>query len=240
MTKPLIFLDLDDTILDFGWAENRALSRTFTEYGLEPEESVLRRYSDINRSQWELLERGELSREQVLVRRFELLFAEYGIRADAARVGARYEELLGDGHRFLPGAEELLEWLKGKARLFLASNGCAAVQRSRIESAGLAPIFEDIFISELLGADKPSEAFYKRCFARIGAFDPRDALMVGDSLTSDILGGLRSGMHTCWLNLRGTLGREDIRPEWEIRTLFELPDVIQSIFFGGSEACLKN
>ena len=233
MTKPLIFLDLDDTILDFGWAERRSLSRTFTEYGLEPEDSVLRRYSDINRSQWELLERGELSREQVLVRRFELLFAEYGIRADASQVGARYEELLGDGHRFLPGAEELLEWLKGKARLFLASNGCAAVQRSRIESAGLAPFFEDIFISELLGADKPSEEFYRRCFARTGTFDPKDALMVGDSLTSDILGGLRSGMHTCWLNLRGIPGREDIRPEWEIRTLFELPDVIDSIFFGG-------
>lgn len=233
MRKPLIFLDLDDTILDFRWAEKRALSRTFTEYGLEPEDSVLARYSDINRSQWELLERGELSREQVLVRRFELLFAEYGIEADAARVGERYELLLGDGHCFLPGAEELLKWLKGRARLFLASNGCTAVQRSRIESAGLAPYFEDIFISELLGADKPSEEFYRRCFARIGAFDPKDALMVGDSLTSDILGGLRSGMHTCWLNLRGTPRREDIRPEWEIRTLFELPKVIETIFFGG-------
>ena len=233
MTKPLIFLDLDDTILDFGWAEKRALSRAFREFGLEPTDSVLARYSDINRSQWELLERGTLTRDQVLVRRFELLFAEYGIRADAALVGARYEELLGDGHRFLPGAEELLQGLQGRARMFLASNGCAAVQRSRIESAGLAPYFEGIFISELLGADKPSEAFFQRCFTRIGPFDPRDALMVGDSLTSDILGGLRSGMHTCWLNLRGIPGREDIRPEWEIRSLFELPAVIAGIFFGG-------
>ena len=57
--------------------------------------------------------------------------------------------------------------------------------------------------------------------------------MVGDSLTSDILGGLRSGMHTCWLNLRGIPGREDIRPEWEIRSLFELPAVIAGIFLIG-------
>ena len=147
MKKPCLFFDLDDTILDFHWAEHRALTRTFREVGLEPDQALLDRYSDINRSQWELPERGLLSREQVLIRRFELLFVERGICADAATVSRRYEELLADGYRFMPGARELLEGLQGKARLFLASNGCAAVQLARIESSGIEPYFEDVFIS---------------------------------------------------------------------------------------------
>ena len=114
MKKPLIFLDLDDTILDFHWAEQRALSRTFREAGLDPQPAVLARYSDINRSQWELLERGILTREQVLVRRFQLLFEEQGISASAEELGRRYEELLADGHRYIPGAEELLRAKYGR------------------------------------------------------------------------------------------------------------------------------
>ena len=225
MKKPLIFLDLDDTILDFHWAEQRALSRTFREAGLDPQPAILARYSDINRSQWELLERGILTREQVLVRRFRLLFEEQGISASAEELGRRYEELLADGHRFIPGAEELLRELQGKARLFLASNGCAAVQEARIASSAIGPYFEDIFISELLGADKPSD----RCIARIPDYDASRALMVGDSLTSDILGGLRSGMHTCWLNPQGRPGRADIVPEAEIQSLSELPALLVSM-----------
>ena len=229
MKKPLVFLDLDDTILDFHWAEQRALSRTFREVGLDPKPEILDRYSDINRSQWELLERGILSREQVLVRRFQLLFEEQGIPASAENVGRRYEELLADGHRFIPGAEELLQELQGKVRLFLASNGCAAVQEARIASSGIGPFFEDVFISELMGADKPSEEYYSRCIARIPDFEASRAVMVGDSLTSDILGGIRSGMHTCWLNPQGRSGRPDILPEAEIRSLNELPPYLVSI-----------
>ena len=230
MTKPLIFLDLDDTILDFHWAEHRALSRALREVGLEPEEAILNRYSDINRSQWELLERGLLTREQVLVRRYELLFAEKNIQADASEVARRYEELLADGHRFMPGAEELLKSLQGQARLFLASNGCAAVQEARIASSGIAPYFEAMFISELIGADKPSEEYYRRSVSQIPGYDPARALMVGDSLTSDILGGIRSGMRTCWLNPLGRPGRADILPDAEIRSLAELPGIIQKMF----------
>ena len=229
MKKPLIFLDLDDTILDFHWAEQRALSRTFREAGLDPQPAILARYSDINRSQWELLERGILTREQVLVRRFRLLFEEQGISASAEELGRRYEELLADGHRFIPGAEELLRELQGKARLFLASNGCAAVQEARIASSAIGPYFEDIFISELIGADKPSEEYFRRCIARIPDYDASRALMVGDSLTSDILGGLRSGMHTCWLNPQGRPGRADIVPEAEIKSLSELPALLVSM-----------
>ena len=229
MTKPLIFLDLDDTILDFHWAEHRSLTRTFREAGLDPRPEILDRYSDINRSQWELLERGILTREQVLVRRFQLLFEEQGIAASAEELGRRYEELLADGYRFIPGAMEVLQSLQGRARLFLASNGCAAVQEARIQSSGIGQYFENVFVSELMGADKPSEEYYRRCIARIPEYDSARAVMVGDSLTSDILGGIRSGMHTCWLNPQARPGRPDIIPEAEIRSISDLPVVMEKM-----------
>ena len=230
MTPPLLFFDLDDTILDFHWAEERALSRTFREASLEPTRELLMRYSEINRSQWELLELGKLTREEVLVRRFELLFAERGLDLPPERICRRYEELLKDGYRFLPGARELLERLQGKARLFLASNGSADVQAARLASSGILPFFEGIFISEELGADKPSEEYFRRCFERIPGFDPARSLMVGDSLTSDIRGGIRAGIRTCWLNPSGRSGIESIRPDEEIRTLSELPGLLEKLF----------
>ena len=230
MKKPQIFFDLDDTILDFHWAEHRALSRTFREAGLEPGPELLDRYSVINVSQWELLELGELSRDRVLVRRFELLFAEFGLTLSAEAISRRYEELLKDGYRFLPGAEELLRSLRGKARLFLASNGSAAVQAARLASSGIAPYFEGIFISEEIGADKPSTEYFRRCFRRIPDYDPSLALMVGDSLSSDIRGGIRAGMRTCWLNPSGRPARAELRPDFESRRLSELPALLRTLF----------
>ena len=121
--RPAVLLDLDDTILDFHKAEAAALSRTLLDLGLEPREEILRRYSAINRRQWELLEEGKQTREQTLLRRFEILFAEYGITASGAQARDRYEAHLSVGHFFMPGAEELLEALYGRYELYIVSNG---------------------------------------------------------------------------------------------------------------------
>ena len=115
-----ILLDLDDTILDFKWAENQALTGTLTAFGIEPTEYVLNRYHLINKSCWERLEKGELTREQVVVRRYELLFEELGYAVDKTAIARNYERLLGIGHWYLPGAEETVKQvLFGKYRLFL-------------------------------------------------------------------------------------------------------------------------
>lgn len=233
--KPFVFLDLDNTILDFDWAERRALSVAFREVGLDPDPKLLARYNAINRLQWELLEDGILTREQVLLRRFEILFEEHGIRASAAAVGDRYENLLADGYQFIPGAEELLRTLFGRYRLFLASNGSASVQEARIASSGIAKYFEGIFISEELGADKPAKEYFDRCFAQIPGFDPERALMVGDSLTSDIRGGINAGIRTCWFNPSGRIMDREIRPDYEIRSLDKLPLLLDRLFYLGEE-----
>ena len=224
-----LFLDLDDTILDFHKAERLAISRTFRSFGLEPTDQVLERYHVINRQHWERLERGELTRDQVLTGRFQMLFEELGIPAQPQAVAKGYEHNLGLGHYFLPGAKEALDALRGKYRLFLASNGTASVQHSRLTSAGLYPYFEKVFVSQALGANKPSRAFFDACAAQIPGFDPRKALMVGDSLTSDILGGINAGMKTCWVCPPEAQGRPDIVPDYRIEALSQLPELLERV-----------
>ena len=224
-----LFLDLDDTILDFHKAERLAISRTFRSFGLEPTDQVLERYHVINRQHWERLERGELTRDQVLTGRFQMLFEELGIPAQPQAVAKGYEHNLGLGHYFLPGAKEALDALRGKYRLFLASNGTASVQHSRLTSAGLYPYFEKVFVSQALGANKPSRAFFDACAAQIPGFDPRKALMVGDSLTSDILGGINAGMKTCWVCPPEAQGRPDIVPDYRIEALSRLPELLERV-----------
>ncbi len=224
-----IFLDLDNTILDFSKAERIALTQTLTERGVTVTEAVLLRYRDINIYCWEQLEDGKMARDEVLRRRFEMLFEELGLSCDGQEATERYEGLLHFGHWFIPGAEELLRTLSPVHDLYLASNGVASVQHSRIASAGIAPYFKGIFISEELDAVKPQKEFFEACFARIPGFDPARALMVGDSLTSDIRGGINAGIKTCWLNYNRKPGRPDIVPDYVIHAIMELPALIDSL-----------
>lgn len=225
-----VLLDVDDTLLDFHKAEAAALTRTLTDMGLEPEPEVLTRYSQINARQWELLEEGLLTREQVLTRRFDILFAELGIDRPGAEAKEIYERYLSIGHYFMDGAPELLEALKGNYELYIVSNGTAVVQAGRIASAGIAKYFRQIFISEEIGFNKPSREFFDRCFEKIPGFDRERAIIVGDSLTSDIRGGINAGIKTCWFNPKGKPGREDIRADHEITELAQLPALLKKLF----------
>ena len=224
-----LFLDLDDTILDFHKAERLAIAKTFREFGLEPTESVLQRYSAINKAHWERLERKELTREQVLTGRFYVLFQEMGIEVDPVAVARTYEHNLSIGHYFLPGAEEAVDSLHKKYRLFLASNGTATVQKGRMTSANLYRFFERVFVSQEIGYNKPEKAYFDACFTQIDGFDPGKAIIVGDSLTSDILGGQNAGIATCWVNPEGKPGREGIRVDYEIKALSELESLLERL-----------
>ena len=222
-----IFFDLDNTLLDFDRGEARALSNALRQFGVDPTPAVLTRYHAINLRQWELLEEGVLTKEQVLIRRFELLFHELGVDCDSRRVCDLYESLLAKEHDMLPGAMELLEYLAPRYSLYLATNGAAAVQRCRLADAGIVPYFQDIFISEEIGFHKPDTAFFKACFDTIPDFDPGMTLMVGDSLTSDIRGGRNAGLRTCWLNRHNAPLRPE--PDYTITALCQLPALLKEL-----------
>ena len=225
-----LFLDLDDTILDFQKAEAIAIRKTMKEYGLEPTDALAERYSEVNVRHWKALERGEMTRDQVVVGRFAAFFGEQGIEVDAEAVAKTYENYLSQGHFFLPGAEETVkEKLFGKYKLYLASNGTAVVQKGRMTSADLYPYFEESFVSQELGHNKPSLAYFEAAFARIPGFDPSQCLMVGDSLTSDILGGKNAGLRTVWVNPRHKTAPDDLKPDYEIELLADLPALLEEI-----------
>lgn len=224
-----LFLDLDDTILDFHKAERIAIAKTFREFGLEPSDEVLSRYHDINIAHWQMLERGELEREQVKVLRFSALFSEFGMDVDASALAKQYESNLGIGHYFLPGAMEAVDSLSRQYPLYLASNGTSSVQHSRLTSAGLYPYFKEVFVSQNIGFNKPSPDYFNACFARIPGFTADRAMMVGDSLTSDILGGIQSGMKTCWINPIHKANNTNIFPDYELESITQLLDLLKQI-----------
>ena len=221
-----LFLDLDDTILDFHKAERLALSKTIRDFGVEPSDEVLNRYHAINVWHWQQLELGKMTREEVLVKRFDALFAELGVEIDGTACARNYERNLSMGHDFLPGAEEAVMALHKKYRLFLASNGTASVQKARMTSANLYRWFEKVFVSQEIGYNKPSKEYFDACFAQIPGFDPSKAMMVGDSLTSDIRGGIHAGMKTVWVNPEH-LPCGDIQPDYEIAALSQLEGLLE-------------
>lgn len=228
-----VFFDLDNTIFDFNKAEHIALAKTLEELVIPPSEETCARYSVINLDQWKLLEKGVITRREVKLRRFRLLFEELGVPAAPEEAAARYESLLGIGHYFMDGAEELLQTLYGNYRLYLVTNGTAAVQKGRLESAQLQKYFEDIFISEEIGFNKPDIRYFESCFSRIPSFSRETSVIVGDSLTSDIQGGINAGIRTVWFHpereASGTAGEEEaVRPDREIRKLMELPELLRN------------
>ncbi len=224
-----VLLDIDDTLLDFGKAEAAAIRKTFDHVGIPVSDELIRRYSEINDLQWKRLEKGELTREQVLVHRFDILFDELKLSVPSEMVQATYEYLLGIGHYFIDGAEELLKTLYGSYELYVASNGTANVQERRIKSADIGKYFKGIFVSEHIGFEKPRKEFFDSCFAQIPNFDRDKAIIVGDRLSSDILGGINAGIKTCWFNRKGEAPNPEIPADYEIHSLAELPELLEKI-----------
>lgn len=223
-----LLIDLDDTILDFKKAEHIAVKKTLADFGVEPTDAVCQRYSIINQWHWEAMERKEMTRQQVLEGRFAVLFAELGVAVDAAVCSRCYTENLSVGHYYMPGAREAVERLSKKYQLYITSNGTAWVQRSRLSSTDLQQFFQDIFISQEIGYNKPAREFFNGCFAKIPDFDPKRTMIIGDSLSSDILGGKNAGIATCWVN-PGHKPVGDISPDYQIESLSQLEALLETL-----------
>lgn len=232
MRRPILLFDLDNTILNFDSGERAALMDAFRQFAIEPTEKLLADYHRINIKYWEKLERGELSRIEVLEGRFDEVFRLYGIDCTGEKIQGVYEKNLGDHYDFMPGAKELLEKLYEKNDLYIVSNGCAEVQSSRIAGAGLRKYFKDFFVSENVGFDKPDVRFFNCCFARIPDFDKERAILIGDSLTSDIKGGKNAGIKSCWLNVDHRPVPAVNGPDFVISSLSELPEKLKDYING--------
>ena len=228
MIKNLL-LDLDDTLLDFKKAEAIAIRETMSEIGIDPSDENVQLYSKINRSCWAKLELGEYTREEVLHNRFDMFFSHLGVTGDSHQTQKIYEYKLSLGAYYLDGAEDLLNSLLGKYRLYLATNGIVNVQTRRIADSGIGKYFDGIFVSEKIGYNKPDKRFFDEVFEAIPDFKLSETIIVGDGLASDIKGGINAGIKTVYFNPRRLENTTGIIPDYEISSLSELPELLKKM-----------
>ena len=224
-----ILWDVDGTLLDFNAAERAAIRTLFADFGLgECTDAMLARYHEINIDFWQRLERKELSKKQVLTGRFEQFFSEYGINTGVVpEFNERYQVTLGDTIVFCDDSLNIVRALKGKVKQYAVSNGTVVAQTKKLDRSKLGEQMDGIFLSERLGVEKPDRAFFDRVFSAIRVYDRSTVMIVGDSLTSDIRGGMNAGIKTCWYNPAGKPIPDDYRVDHVISDLHELTDLLE-------------
>ena len=217
----VILWDIDGTLLSFKLAERAAIRACFAEFGLgELTDDMLTRYSAINASYWKRLELGELTKPQVLRGRFEEFFAAYGRNTDCVDdFNARYQVRLGETVVFNDNGKELVQRLRGRVKQFAVTNGTLVAQQGKLKNSGLDQLLDDVFISDVVGVEKPGIGFFGAVFAAIGDYDKDEVLIVGDSLTSDMQGGNNAGILCGWYNPTGEPVPEGLRIDYDIRDL---------------------
>jgi 2-haloacid dehalogenase len=222
----LLLFDADGTILDYDAGERQALGATLASCSLPRTPEVLQLYRQINSGLWKSFERGEIRAEEIKTERFRQLFTAAGSDADPREAGALYLEHLGKTGFLMPGARELLTLLRPDFRLALITNGITRTQYGRLEAAGIRDCFDPVIISEEVGVQKPDPGIFSLLFRRAGHARKETALIIGDSLTSDMAGGIGFGIDTCWFNPNKQPRNPEIPVTWEIHRLAELPALL--------------
>jgi len=227
MYKYLLW-DIDGTVLNFLASEAYAVRFLFEKYNIgKCSDKMLKLYSEINSKYWQMLERGELTKPEILVGRFREFFEKIGVDVSLAeRFNLDYQITLGDHIEFIDNAEDILLSQKGKYTLVAVTNGTKVAQEKKLRLSGLNKIFDAIFISENVGAEKPNREYFDYVFKKLGITDKREVLLIGDSLTSDMKGGLSAGIDTCWFNPTHNPNTLDISVTYEIDDLKKITDIV--------------
>ncbi|MCM1569958.1 MAG: YjjG family noncanonical pyrimidine nucleotidase [Roseburia sp.] len=223
-----ILWDVDNTLLDFHYSQRHSLEKCFRDFNLAFSEEILERYDRINNSYWRRLELGEITKPQLLRGRFVTLFEEFRIDAvDLEAFLADYQEGLGTIYACLDDSLEICGSLLGKVKQYVVTNGVSHTQRNKLRLSGLADFMEELFISEEIGVPKPQKGFFDYCLSHIEERDRKRILLVGDSVSSDIRGGVQAGIATCWYRRAGTENLSEYQPDYEIEDLHQIMEILQ-------------
>ena len=225
----VILWDIDATLLDFLAAEKAAIRFCFSKYNLgECTDEMLARYSVINKKYWEMLERGEMSKADILVNRFREFFASEGIETECEKeFNDSYQVALGDTICFRDNGYELVKKLQGRYRQFVVTNGTFVAQERKLRKSGIGELVEEAFISDLIGFEKPSIEFFDYVFEKIGEYGKNEVLIIGDSLTSDMQGGNNAGIVCCWYNPNHLENTKNVKIDYEIEDLWQLEEILE-------------
>lgn len=224
----VILWDIDGTLMNFHATESVAIRKCFSELDLgQCTDEMLQAYIKINRGYWKRLEEGTIAKSQVLEGRFRDFFEKYGLDTSlAAQFNAAYQLNLGDTICFYEGGLETVQACQGKVKQYAVTNGTKTAQDRKLNKSGLIHLFDGVFISEEVGVEKPALAFFDQVFRTIGAYDPAQVLIVGDSLTSDIQGGNNAGILTCWFNPDHKENNTQLRIDYEIDDLRQVLNIL--------------
>lgn len=229
MAYQWLFFDADDTLFDFPRAEEQALVSTFSEAGLPYNAGVLPIYHQINQQLWHEFEQGLVSSIDLRHIRFERLFSNLNLRAEVDKFSRRYLVHLANGSLLLDGAEAMLQQLAGHFQMGLITNGLPEVQRPRLARSTIAGYFSFVAISEEIGAAKPDPRFFLAALSLANNPNPRSVLVIGDSLNSDIRGGMQSGLDTLWYNPRRQPGDPRWPATYEVDRLSRIPALLATM-----------
>jgi putative hydrolase of the HAD superfamily len=223
---PWLWFDADGTLFDYNRAEAAALKNTFHSLTLPFEETYLDVYRKINQGLWQALERQEITQAVLRFRRFELLMEAIQVSGSPEQMSSAYVEQLSICSELIDGAYEVLQALHEKSQLAIVTNGLQAVQRGRLENSAIKSFISELIISEEVESAKPHPAFFEAASSRCGHPAKSDVLIIGDSLTSDIQGGVDYGIDTCWYNPIDEVQPERLEITYEIKHLRELLNII--------------
>lgn len=224
--KTLLF-DVDDTLLDFQKAEKSALRMLFEEKGMSLTSEIEAQYKKINKSLWTAFEEGKINRDEVVNTRFSILFKEYGEEVDGILFENNYRSYLEEGNQLMEGALQFINQIQSEYDLYIVTNGISKTQDKRLRNAGLHALFQDIFVSEDTGYQKPMKEYFDYVFERIPNFVPEEGLIIGDSLSADMKGGYVAGIATCWFNPERKLNDSGIIPTYEVHNFEELYAILK-------------
>lgn len=223
-----ILWDIDGTVLDFHKAEHLAINALFEKYKIGTcTDEMLSLYKEINIKYWQRLERNELTKNEILVCRFRDFFEKIGVDSKiAGSFNDDYQLALGDYIIYVDNAKEILLSQKGKYVIAAVTNGTKIAQEKKLSLSGLDKLFDEIFISECIGIEKPNQGFFDFVFDKLQITNKKEAIIIGDSLTSDMKGGFLYGIDTCWFNPTHQKNNLQIDITYEIDSLSQLKDII--------------
>lgn len=223
----VILWDVDDTLLDFGLSQDYALRYTFEKYGISINEQIVQTYSEINKSYWERLERGEITKKEVLLGRFTGLFEHMSITdIDVNIFKEIYQEALGSVYFYKDDSFQLCQELATEFKQYVVTNGVTSTQQNKLALSGFDKLMDGIFISEQIGSPKPAVSFFEKCLEQIPQISKDKILIVGDSLTSDMKGGNNIGISCCWYNPSQKENHSDVFVDYEIANLWEVKEIL--------------
>ncbi len=223
-----LFWDIDGTVLDFLASEAYAIRLLFKKYNIgECTDEMLKMYSEINSRYWNMLEKNERTKAEILVERFQEFFKIIGADIKIAeKFNEEYQITLGDHIEFVDKAKETLLSQKGKYILVAVTNGTKLAQDKKLRTSGLDKIFDEIFISEDVGAEKPNKEYFDYVLEKLGITDKKEVLLIGDRLSSDVKGGFVAGIDTCWFNPEHNENTLNIPVKYEIDDLGKLEEIV--------------